>query len=595
MNIVKMQDTLKDLSDRQLMQTMQAGSSPQYLVLAEMQRRKKMREEGAQAEPQSDRSVADDIISGIAAVPTRPMEMAEGGIVSFAKGGKTGRMKGEEEACYVDSRTGEKYCPPSRPQMEMPRTGQRKSFQAGGDVISDYRAAARKMAEQYGVNPDLFERIVEQESGFNPEAVSPVGARGLGQVMPNTASEPGYGVAPLENIDDPNENLRFAAEYYAAMLDKFGGDERLALAAYNAGPGAVSRAGGVPDYPETQAYVDTIAGQQPASMPSQLAGGSGPMGMGPGGPMGAGGGSTFAPGQPGAYSMPESTSEPAVNGQEREPLSDRIMNADEFSQAEAGLYGDPESVGTGTGLPFIRYKGEPILASGEEREARRQAEREQAADAETSPAEGPTSDIPLADPDPSKNDDGDDDRDVPREDGLMELMRSLQEERQDIREGSRQDAINQALIRAGLSMAASDNPNFLGALGEGGLQGLAGFQSAMESAAERQGDISSEEVDLMVAREANDIRRQAADASRANAAVRASQAQIKNIIDLIRMEQERLVESASMMTAEEQAATAERINQYRKELDALQGRKPAASGMEASDNPDHNSENWSTN
>lgn len=583
-----MQDTLKDLSDRQLMQTMQAGSSPQYLVLAEMQRRKKMREEGAQAEPQSDRSVADDIISGIAAVPTRPMEMAEGGIVSFAKGGKTGRMKGEEEACWTDASTGEKYCPPSTPQMEMPRTGQRKSFNEGGDVSSDYRAAARTMAEQYGVDPDLFERLIEQESGFDPNATSRVGARGLGQVMPNTASDPGYGVAPLENIDDSNENLRFAAEYYATMLDKFGGDERLALAAYNAGPGAVARAGGVPDYPETRAYVDAIAGQQPAPTPTRLAGGSGPMGMGPGGPMGVGGGSTFAPGRPGEYSMPEPTPKPEPQAA---PSSTPAYTAsgvpvpghegwlynpeqDVFYNPEGRLQSppvDPEGwEGTGTTIRRFRRDAaeeaglaeedvgtKPVIESSK----RARAAAAPSGGANVNPFASGTTGTDDTDPTPTQ---------PAGEDGLMELMRSLQEERQGLRESSRQDAINQALIRAGLSMAASDNPNFLGALGEGGLQGLAGFQSAMESAAERQGDISSEEVDLMVAREANDIRRQAADASRANAAVRARQGQINNLIDLYEAEQKALLENPAAVD-EEKAAAQKRVSALKQQIDALMG------------------------
>jgi hypothetical protein len=117
-------------------------------------------------------------------------------------------------------------------------------------------------AEQYGLDPSLLRRLVQQESGFNPTAVSPVGAQGLGQVMPATAADPGFGVRPLaaEDLMDPSENLRFSAEYFSAMLREFDGNERLALAAYNAGPGAVKKYGDVPPFEETQNYVRSILG-----------------------------------------------------------------------------------------------------------------------------------------------------------------------------------------------------------------------------------------------------------------------------------------------------------------------------------------------
>ena len=123
---------------------------------------------------------------------------------------------------------------------------------------TSYQDLADSYADQYGVDRNL----IQQESGFDPSAVSPVGARGLGQVMPATAAQPGYGVVPLaaDKIDDPSENLRFAAEYFAAMQNKFDGDPRLALAAYNAGAGAVQKYGGVPPFEETQNYVRKIIG-----------------------------------------------------------------------------------------------------------------------------------------------------------------------------------------------------------------------------------------------------------------------------------------------------------------------------------------------
>jgi len=125
-----------------------------------------------------------------------------------------------------------------------------------------YDDLIRMRAEEFGIPVDLFRRLVQQESGFNPTAVSPVGAQGLGQVMPATARDPGFGVRPLaaEDLMDPSENLRFSAEYLSAMMREFDGNERLALAAYNAGPGAVRKYGDVPPFEETQNYVRSILG-----------------------------------------------------------------------------------------------------------------------------------------------------------------------------------------------------------------------------------------------------------------------------------------------------------------------------------------------
>ena len=109
----------------------------------------------------------------------------------------------------------------------------------------------------------LFLALIERESGWNPRAVSPKGAQGLGQLMPATARDLG-----VSDPFDPAQNLDGAARYFAAQLARFG-DVALALAAYNAGPEAVARHGGVPPYAETRAYVaalsDGAGGSAPAS------------------------------------------------------------------------------------------------------------------------------------------------------------------------------------------------------------------------------------------------------------------------------------------------------------------------------------------
>ena len=135
----------------------------------------------------------------------------------------------------------------------------------------DLQSLAAQMANRYGLDPEIFVRQIAAESSFNPRARNErTGATGLGQVMAATAQDPGYGVTPLRDRLDPVENLRFSAEYMRAMLDKYDGDYRLALAAYNAGPGVVDRAGGVPDIEETRGYLGKILGPTPMPRPDDL-------------------------------------------------------------------------------------------------------------------------------------------------------------------------------------------------------------------------------------------------------------------------------------------------------------------------------------
>jgi soluble lytic murein transglycosylase-like protein len=103
----------------------------------------------------------------------------------------------------------------------------------------------------YGVSPTLLAAVAKTESGFNPSAVSSAGAEGLMQIMPSTAS--GLGVNPM----DPQQAIDGAAKILSGDIAKFG-SVPLALAAYNAGAGAVEKYGGIPPYPETQHYVSTI-------------------------------------------------------------------------------------------------------------------------------------------------------------------------------------------------------------------------------------------------------------------------------------------------------------------------------------------------
>ena len=122
-----------------------------------------------------------------------------------------------------------------------------------GSYRGEYLSVAKSAAARHGVPQDLFLRLVQQESGWKPRALSHKGAIGLAQLMPGTAR--------VLRVDphDPVQNLEGGARYLAQQYRKFG-SWRLALAAYNAGPGAVEKYGGVPPYKETQNYVKVIWG-----------------------------------------------------------------------------------------------------------------------------------------------------------------------------------------------------------------------------------------------------------------------------------------------------------------------------------------------
>jgi soluble lytic murein transglycosylase-like protein len=119
-------------------------------------------------------------------------------------------------------------------------------------VPTAYDAQITAAATQYGIDPALLKGLIRQESNFDAAASSPAGAAGLTQLMPATAAA--LGVDPR----DPAQAIDGGARYLKQQLDRFGGDATKALAAYNAGPGAVAKFGGVPPYAETQTYVQKV-------------------------------------------------------------------------------------------------------------------------------------------------------------------------------------------------------------------------------------------------------------------------------------------------------------------------------------------------
>ena len=143
------------------------------------------------------------------------------------------------------------YLAPVRHQKFKGRTLQLSLERSSTKKFNEYVITASR---KYNVDADLIHAVIKAESSYNPDAVSPKGAGGLMQLMPDTATQ--YGVtdrfSPEENIDGGTKYLKF-------LLDRYDGDISLAIAAYNAGEGAVDKYGDIPPYPETKAYVQKVS------------------------------------------------------------------------------------------------------------------------------------------------------------------------------------------------------------------------------------------------------------------------------------------------------------------------------------------------
>jgi soluble lytic murein transglycosylase-like protein len=129
----------------------------------------------------------------------------------------------------------------------------RPALVAEGKEKGSFDSIIKSISAKYNIDPRLVSAVVQTESNFNPNAESASGAQGLMQLMPDTARELG-----VQNSLDPVQNLEGGVHYLRSMLDRYDGNVSMALAAYNAGPGTVSKYGGIPPYQETQSYVRRV-------------------------------------------------------------------------------------------------------------------------------------------------------------------------------------------------------------------------------------------------------------------------------------------------------------------------------------------------
>lgn len=144
---------------------------------------------------------------------------------------------------------------PSTTTSALATTAATEASAAEGSGAVPYQSLIEEACARYGVEPSLLAGLIEQESHFDPNVGSGAGAEGLTELMPETAASLG-----VTDPHDPTQSIEAGARLLSEKLSEFGGNKELALAAYNAGSGAVQQYNGIPPYPETQEYVQKVLG-----------------------------------------------------------------------------------------------------------------------------------------------------------------------------------------------------------------------------------------------------------------------------------------------------------------------------------------------
>lgn len=197
------------------------------------------------------RRIAAAVVAGAVIVALGAPALAEGLVLGGAGKGRTAQFR--NQLALLDGKLAQQYSNSARLKPGAGKDVSVASVRYSGRYRGVYLDMAKAAAAKYGVPENIFLKLVQQESGWNPDVVSAKGAVGLAQLLPTTADHLGV------DETDPKSNLEGGARYLSMMFARFG-SWKLALAAYNAGPEAVEAAGGVPEYQETQNYVLAILG-----------------------------------------------------------------------------------------------------------------------------------------------------------------------------------------------------------------------------------------------------------------------------------------------------------------------------------------------
>lgn len=161
-------------------------------------------------------------------------------------------VKEDGSLCITDMPTSKRYKPYKFQKSINYIRNALVAFKRDNRSVQEVNAIVSGLCTKYDVDKKLVMAVIDVESGFNAAAVSPVGAQGLMQIMPETGKD-----LDLDDPFDPSENIDAGIRYLRYLLDTFP-DRRLAVAAYNAGPNAVKKYGGIPPYAETQSYVQKV-------------------------------------------------------------------------------------------------------------------------------------------------------------------------------------------------------------------------------------------------------------------------------------------------------------------------------------------------